>query len=227
MVGREAPDGWMLRINSTDQFQHLVQGVSGVMAAGTVPESVPTVITYSYGSAGAWVLRIDGVEARPARTMRRRLARSFMTIGAGDGSFEPFTGLIGEIVIYDEAYTGTDLTDIEDYLTDKWIFAGANYYDETDLPVAVVTSVTATSRVDLNDIPVLLSSTATYTATNRVDFNETPVSLPIAATFTAPTQDFHARRKLQRDRAAALHCHDGDENRRSCGQQDARELSVA
>jgi hypothetical protein len=97
-------------------------------ATGTAETTAAHLITALLDSS-AQVMRIDGAaitltafatSGSPSFLANLAGADLDMVIGVRDGNGNPYNGAIGEILVYDSVLTGTNLTDVETYLMDKW-----------------------------------------------------------------------------------------------------------
>lgn len=78
------------------------------------------VITATLTPAGA-ALRIDGVEVGTSATGVSMVDLANLQLGALFGGIYPLTGDIGEAVVCGSVLSGSDLTNLESYLTERWI----------------------------------------------------------------------------------------------------------
>jgi hypothetical protein len=81
-----------------------------------------SMMTYTAAGNVTWLERKDGtqVKTETSTTTWGGTASQVITIASRGDGVTKLTGDVAEILVYDAQLTGTDLTDVETYLADKW-----------------------------------------------------------------------------------------------------------
>lgn len=120
ILGKGAND--FLRVHQGSQLDRVYMKANGVtMDQATLQSDLPTgtfllVVTRATGNLDNCKVRVDGVDiseaARDNFDSTQRL--DILTIATSGGNLNPFDGYINEVVVFDSALTGDDLTNVED-----------------------------------------------------------------------------------------------------------------
>lgn len=110
------------RVDQTDGKQTVnVQGVVGIATSTTgLAALTPTVVTFTYGAAGAWAFYKNGT-ADGSGTNDQAFASGSTVIGANNGLAEFLKGHCAEVLKYDSVLSTADRQAVEDHLRTKWI----------------------------------------------------------------------------------------------------------
>ena len=120
ILGKGAND--FLRVHQGQQKDRVFMKANAVsMDQAALQSNLPTgtfllVVTRATGSTDNAKVRVDGVDiSELARDDFDSTARlDILTIATSGGNLNPFDGYINEVVVFDSALTGDDLTNVED-----------------------------------------------------------------------------------------------------------------
>ena len=144
--------GWQMRASfTTDEFCLNTSNTAEVIRSSAVPEGTPTLIVLTYSATGAWTLRYNGAQVGSGTNNLTPTADRFHLIGNNSYTsvVESFTGQMGDIVLCNDVLVGADLTDLESYLSTKWLAPAV----PVDLVVASAAHAHAADNVTVTEVP--------------------------------------------------------------------------
>jgi hypothetical protein len=127
VAATDNPDNNDRRLTGNPNGQgNFIRVSGGVWGSGAWPsissavadDTTPRYVVYTQAS-GSQLLRIDGSQVG-SNTFAPPDDITRLGLGARSDGLAPWDGWAAEYIVYDSVLTGTDLSDLETYLADKW-----------------------------------------------------------------------------------------------------------